>query len=92
MEPPSICSEFNEKQKEHYIEGLDPRSELFNDMGYYDDTCLGQRGFGRNVDRLCNSLINGYHTSWPVQAANTVRKIEEELEAEKERYRKEKKR
>jgi len=72
------------------MQGFDPRSELFNDMGYYDDTCFGQRGFGRNVDRLCNTLIKCYHTSFPVQAANTVRKIEEELEAEKARYRKEK--
>ena len=67
-EPNSICEEFTDKQNNYYNSGkkLEPRESLFENMDYYEDTCYGQRGFGRNVDRLCNSLINGYHTQWKV--------------------------
>ena len=60
FEPPSICSQFDDSQNQHYNADLAERENLFDKMDYYDDTCYGQRGFGRNVDRLCNSLVTGY--------------------------------
>ena len=34
---------------------------MFENIDYYDDTLPGQRGFGRNLDRLCNQLVKAYH-------------------------------
>ena len=56
-------------------EELQDRSFLYENIDYYDDVLPGQRGFGRNVDRLCNQLINYYHSKFKQQADETMRKI-----------------
>ena len=56
FEPDSICSPLTQEQIAHYFtEGqLEDRTHLYNNIDYYDNVLPGQRGFGRNVDRLSN--------------------------------------
>ena len=65
-EPSSICTPLTKSQLQaHYTaEELQDRSFLYQNIDYYDDVLPGQRGFGRNVDRLCNQLINFYHSKF----------------------------
>ena len=55
---------------------MQDRSFLFENIDYYEDILPGQRGFGRNIDRLSNQLINFYHAKFKMQAEETVKKIE----------------
>ena len=41
FEPPSICAQFDAEQDKHYNAGLEPRTNLFDKMDYYEDTCYG---------------------------------------------------
>lgn len=79
IEPHSICAVLNDAQYAHYYEAkkLQDRDELFHEIDYYDDVCPGQRGFGRNLDRLCNQLIEFYIEKFPSQAQETLKRIEE---------------
>ena len=63
-EPDSICRPMEGEQLMAYYsaEQLEDRSFLFENIDYYDDVLPGQRGFGRNLDRLCNQLVKYYGT------------------------------
>ena len=76
-EPRSICQTLREDQlSTYYAPGqLADRSFLYENIDYYDDVIPGQRGFGRNVDRLSNQLINFYHQKFKAQADETMKKI-----------------
>ena len=80
-EPHSICQVLNEDQLAHYYneDQLADRSFLYENIDYYDDVLPGMRGFGRNVDRLSNQLINFYHSRFSLQAAETMRKIKDNI-------------
>lgn len=56
IEPDSICSTLSQDQLAKYYteEEMRDRSFLYENLDYYDDVLPGQRGFGRNVDRLSN--------------------------------------
>ena len=77
MEPHSICTVMNDEQFEHFFgsKKITFKPELFQKIDYYDDVCPGQRGFGRNIDRLCNKLIKFYHKKFAAQADETMKKI-----------------
>ena len=79
LEPPSICDTLDARQLLHYYTEaqLEDRSFMYENIDYYEDVMSGQRGFGRNIDRLSNHLINFYHAKFPTQAKETVAKIEE---------------
>ena len=76
-EPHSICETLRNQQLSiYYTESqLVDRSFLYENIDYYDDVIPGQRGFGRNVDRLSNQLINFYHSKFKSQADETMKKI-----------------
>ena len=67
----------SEEQLAHYYteEQLADRSFLYENIEYYEDVLPGQRGFGRNIDRLSNNLINFYHSQFKLQAGETMKKI-----------------
>ncbi len=48
---------------------------MFNDIDVIDDISMGQRGFNRNIDRLCNQLIQFYKKNYPQFADQTMRDI-----------------
>ena len=50
---------------------------MYENVDYYEDVMSGQRGFGRNIDRLSNQLINFYHTRFPSQAKETLSRVEQ---------------
>ena len=77
LEPHSICAPMNDEQYDHFFgsKKITVKPELFKDIDYYDDVCPGQRGFGRNIDRLCNQLISFYHEKFAAQADETMRRI-----------------
>lgn len=54
---------------------MENRDYLYENIDYYDDVMPGQRGFGKNMDRLCNQLINFYHQKFKLQADETMKKI-----------------
>ena len=58
-------------------------SHLFAEIDVIDDTSFGQRGFNRNIERLCNQLIQFYKTKYPEQYTNTM--IDMEAREEEER-------
>lgn len=77
-EPKSICSVLNPEQLAFYFTEaqLRDRSFLYENIDYYEDVLPGQRGFGRNIDRLSNQLISFYHTKFGLQASETMKRIE----------------
>ena len=78
LEPDSICAPLTKEQIAHYFtpRQLVDRKHLYNNIDFYDNVLPGQRGFGRNVDRLSNQLINYYHDTFRAQANETMKKIE----------------
>ena len=55
-EPGSICQELDRVQLAAYYteEQKADRSYMLENIDYYEDNLPGQRGFGRNLDRLTN--------------------------------------
>ena len=49
---------------------------MYENIDYYEDVMPGQRGFGRNIDRLSNQLINFYHSKFSTQANETMKRIQ----------------
>ena len=43
------------------------------------------------MDRIANSLINGYHTQWPVQAEALLEQLEKDFEEQRAKFSVEKK-
>lgn len=53
-------------------------------MDLTPDVSAGQRGFNRNIDRLCNQLIAYYRKNYPKDAENTLHDIKKKEEEEKQ--------
>ena len=95
--PESIFQPLTPEQiKVFYREDILPnRDSILVNLDYYDDSCPGQRGYGRNLDRLKNQLhqyywqefeTNAKETKWRIDRNNAII-AQENLEELKERVR-----
>lgn len=62
---------------------------LFENVDLTPDISNGQRGFNRNIDRLCNQLIQFYRQKYPQDAEVTLNDIAKREEEERLRIKEE---